>query len=203
MPSSLRMRLEKMPRWVKYLISESSAALEALAIAVAIPLRSCDSSIWAIGLRPEEGAEAAPPDGACPSCGVSLFSPPSPGSLSLFWAGGAATSGGLKNRSKHSPSARLSSVFLASVSRKVSRRTSRSVKPISETARMASMLSEGDIRTPAPRAARKNRCRFSRIDYPNTFSRRVLPMKAETCGMVVSISASYFNNTLSVSLTIS
>jgi hypothetical protein len=35
---------------------------------------------------------------------------------------------------------------------------------------MASMLSAGETRTPAPRAARKKRCRFSRISaYPKTF----------------------------------
>src|SRR5215213_3643755 len=39
----------------------------------------------------------------------------------------------------------------------------RSAKPTLETARIASMLSAGESLTPAPRAARKKRCRFSLI----------------------------------------
>ena len=76
---------------------------------------------------------------------------------------GIPGSGWLKKRSKQSPSAFFSSWVLASVSRKVSRKRPRSEKPTCATARIASMLSAGETRTPAPRAARKKRCRFSRI----------------------------------------
>jgi hypothetical protein len=92
------------------------------------------------------------------------LAPDSPLSSVLFCSAlSCCGSGWLKNRSKHSPSARFSSWVLASVSRNVSRKMSRSLKPTWATARIASMLSAGETRTPAPRAARKKRCRFSRM----------------------------------------
>src|SRR5262252_6270830 len=159
------MRLEKMPRWVKKRMSDSDAAAEALAIAAAIAFRSCDSSICESGPR---FCDCAPPP--------AVFSP-GDGSASAsarlsFASLVSAGSGCEKNKSKHAPSAFFSSSDLARVSSSVSRRRPRSSKPTFSTARIASMLSAGETCTPAPRAARKKRCRFSRILTEHVLARR-------------------------------
>ena len=68
MPIASRMRAENKPRWVKYLMSESEAVLEALAIAVAISARSCDKSISASGPRFSAGSSPLLWGGGVLSC---------------------------------------------------------------------------------------------------------------------------------------
>src|SRR4029453_8646961 len=141
-------------------MSDSEAALAALAMAAEIWLRSCASSIWASW--PSPSACSSPPL-ASPGESEAALDPSASCSSVLPSSGGDCGSGWSKNRSKQSPSAFFSSCVLASVSRNVSRRMVRSAKPTLETARIASMLSAGESLTPAPRAARKKRCRFSLI----------------------------------------
>ena len=146
-----------MPRWVKKRMSERLAALAAFAIAAASSAASCDSSICASGPR---FCDCPPPAGCPPWFCARLVLVGRIGRCRCA-SFGCDGSGCEKNRSKQAPSAFFSSSLLASVSSSVSRRMVRSSKPTLDTARIASMLSAGETCTPAPRAARKKRCRFS------------------------------------------
>ena len=138
-------------------MSDSEAAFAAFASAAAIALRSRAISICVSSPSSGDGALAPP---VCVSPGLGC-APPLSAASSL--AVSSFTSGWLKNRSKQLPSACFSSSLLASVKSNASRRIPLSANPTSLTARMASMVSAGDTRTPAPRAARKKRCSSWRI----------------------------------------
>src|SRR3569833_317775 len=149
----------------------SPVASDALAIAGAISLRSCASSSCANGPRCPLVCPPAPVCG-CDDAEASVSAVVSSACTSSAFCG-CAGSGCAKNRSKQAPSAFFSSSLLASVNNRLSRSTARSARPTAATARIASMLSAGETCTPAPRAARKKRCRFSCM----SLSEHVLPLR--------------------------
>ncbi len=78
----------------------------------------------------------------------------------------------------------------------------RSANPTSATAFIASMLSAGETLTPGAARRPEEPMQFL-AHQPNTPCRPALATKLVTCGIAVSMSASYFSSTLSVSLTVS
>jgi hypothetical protein len=167
MPICSSTRLANRPRWVKTRILLRPEALAASDKAAVIAARSCASNICASAPSSTVVCASGSPEAgvaglsAAPSPSSPLPSPASPSSS--FAAGGASKSGCVKNASKQAASAAFSSPDFAMVSSSTSRRMARSPGPTSAAARIASMLSAGEILTPAPRAARKKRCSTSRI----------------------------------------